>query len=252
MKYNMLRKPALGLFITGTDTEVGKTFVATTIARQLIASGHRVGVYKPVASDCVSDGRQLLSEDAFALWEAADRPLNLEAVCPQRFPLPLAPHLAARSQECEVDVELLRSGISVWADACDIILVEGAGGLMSPTSDDEFFADLAYDLGYPVVIVAPNVIGVINQSLSALITAANFRDGLNVAGIVLNDARRFDGDISMETNREQIASRSVAPVITRLRYKATGFDDHVDWFELAKTPRAGVETGSGKSKAICR
>lgn len=248
----MLKKPALGLFITGTDTEVGKTYVATTIARQLVAAGHRVGVYKPIASDCVSDGRQLLSEDAFALWESANRPLNLEAVCPQRFPLPLAPHLAARSNDQEVDLGLLRSGISVWADACDIILVEGAGGLMSPTSDEEFFADLAYDLGYPVLIVAPNVIGVINQSLSAVITAANFRDGLNLAGIILNDARRFDGDISMETNREQIASRSVAPVITRLRYRATGFDEQVDWLEIAKTPKAKIEIGSGKAKAICK
>jgi dethiobiotin synthetase len=248
----MLKKHPLGLFITGTDTEVGKTYVATTIAKQLVAAGHRVGVYKPVASDCVSDGRQLLSEDAFALWEAANRPLNMEAVCPQRFPLPLAPHLAARSSEQEVDPDLLRTGISVWTDVCDIILVEGAGGLMSPTGDDEFFADLAYDLGYPVLIVAPNVIGVINQALSALITAANFRDGLNVAGVILNDARRFDGDISMETNREQIASRSVAPVITRLRYKANGFDDQVDWLEIAKTPKATIEIGSGKARAICK
>jgi dethiobiotin synthetase len=248
----MLKKPALGLFITGTDTEVGKTYVATTIAKQLATAGHRVGVYKPVASDCVSDGKHLISEDAFALWEAAQCPLNLDAVCPQRFPTALAPHLAARRNAQEVDVELLRTGISVWTDACDIVLVEGAGGLMSPTSDDEFFADLAYEFGYPVVIVAPNVIGVINQSLSALITAANFRDGLNVAGIVLNDSRRFDGDISMDSNREQIANRTVAPVLSRLRYKASDFDDHVDWYELAKMPKAAIEVGSGKAKAICK
>ena len=130
----MLKKPPLGLFITGTDTEVGKTYVATTIAKQLVNAGHRVGVYKPVASDCVSDGKQLISEDAFALWEAANCPLHLGAVCPQRFPMALAPHLAARQQAKEVDVELLRSGISAWADVCDIILVEGAGGLMSPST----------------------------------------------------------------------------------------------------------------------
>ena len=81
----MLKKPPLGHFVTGTDTEVGKTFVASLIVKQLASAGHRVRVYKPVASDCVSDGKQLVSEDAVHLWEAAGRPLSLDAVCPQRF-----------------------------------------------------------------------------------------------------------------------------------------------------------------------
>jgi len=230
----MLKKPPFGLFITGTDTEVGKTYVATHIAKDLVASGHRVGVYKPVASECVSDGRQLVSEDAVALWEAAGHPLTLEAVCPQRFQAPLAPHLAARNEGRELDTELMRSGISAWADECDIVIVEGAGGLMSPISDDEYFADVAYDLGYPTIVVAPNSIGVINQSLSALITAACFRDGIPIAGVILNDARMFDGDVSMETNREQISSRSVSPVLTRLRYEGDEFDEQIDWMMVAQ------------------
>lgn len=222
------------MFITGTDTEVGKTYVATHIAKDLVAAGHRVGVYKPVASECVSDGRQLVSEDAVALWEAAGHPLTLEAVCPQRFQAPLAPHLAARNEGRELDTELMRSGISAWADECDIVIVEGAGGLMSPISDDEYFADVAYDLGYPTIVVAPNSIGVINQSLSALITAACFRDGIPIAGVILNDARMFDGDVSMETNREQISSRSVSPVLTRLRYEGDEFDEQIDWMMVAQ------------------
>ena len=222
------------MFITGTDTKVGKTYVATHIAKDLVAAGHRVGVYKPVASECVSDGRQLVSEDAVALWEAAGHPLTLEAVCPQRFQAPLAPHLAARNEGRELDTELMRSGISAWADECDIVIVEGAGGLMSPISDDEYFADVAYDLGYPTIVVAPNSIGVINQSLSALITAACFRDGIPIAGVILNDARMFDGDVSMETNREQISSRSVSPVLTRLRYEGDEFDEQIDWMMVAQ------------------
>lgn len=246
----MLKKPPLGLFVTGTDTEVGKTYVAAAIARSLVAAGHRVGVYKPVASDCVSDGRQLVSEDAFALWEAANQPLSLDLVCPQRFQAPLAPHLSARTEGRELDTQLLRTGISAWAEACEIIIVEGAGGLMSPISDEEYIADLAYDFGYPIVIVAPNMIGVINQALQTLITAACFRDGLNVAGVVLNDARRFDGDASMESNRGQIASRSLSPVISRLRFNGDIFDDDVDWFELAKTVKAVIEPSSGKVKSL--
>ena len=222
------------MFITGTDTEVGKTYVATHIVKDLVAAGHRVGVYKPAASECVSDGRQLVSEDAVALWEAAGHPLTLEAVCPQRFQAPLAPHLAARNEGRELDTELMRSGISAWTDECDIVIVEGAGGLMSPISDDEYFADVAYDLGYPTIVVAPNSIGVINQSLSALITAACFRDGIPIAGVILNDARMFDRDVSMETNREQISNRSVSPVLTRLRYEGDEFDEQIDWMMVAQ------------------
>lgn len=230
----MLTKPPQGLFITGTDTEVGKTYVATLIVKDLVAAGHRVGVYKPVASDCVADGPHLVSEDAVALWEAAGRPLNLEAVCPQRFQAPLAPHLAARHEGREIDSQLMREGLSRWADECDIIVVEGAGGLMSPINDDEYFADLAYDFHYPVLVVAPNFIGVINQTLQTLITASCFRDGIHVAGVILNDARLFDGDLSMESNRQQIASRARAPVLTRLRYEATEFEEEIDWMAVAK------------------
>ena len=130
----------------------------------------------------------------------------------------------------------MRNGLELWADECDIVVVEGAGGLMSPISDDEYFADLAYDFGYPTVIVAPNAIGVINQSLSALITASCFQEGVPLAGVLLNDCRSFDGDISMDSNREQIASRAMVPVISRLRYEGEKFDDPVDWMEVAKNP----------------
>jgi len=125
----MLTKPPHGLFITGVDTEVGKTWISTMIVRSLVAAGHRVGVYKPLATDCVSDGRTLVSEDALLLWEAAGRPLSLDAVCPQRFQAPLAPHLAARKEGREVDPDLARSGLSAWADKFDVVVVEGAGGI---------------------------------------------------------------------------------------------------------------------------
>ena len=230
----MTKKPPLGLFVTATNTEVGKTYVTTLIVKSLVAQGVRVGVYKPSASDCVSDGRQLISEDAVALWEAAGRPLNLDAVCPQRFRAPLAPHLAAKSEGRQLDTDLLRSGLSVWADECEIVIVEGAGGLMSPIADDEYVADVAYDFGYPLIVVAPNMLGVINQTLQTLITASCFREGLDVAGVVLNDSQVFEGDVSVESNQQEIAYRSKAPVLDRLRYNATEFSREIDWLGLAR------------------
>lgn len=229
----MINKPARGLFITGTNTEVGKTYIGTLIAKSLVAAGHRVGVYKPVASDCVMMGTQIVAEDAVALWDASGRPLELDAVCPQRFRATIAPHLAAKSEGKTINPELLRSGISAWTDHCDIVLVEGAGGLMSPIGDDEYVADLAHDLGYPLIVVASNVLGVINHTLQTLITAACYRDGLEVAGIVLNDSQSFVDDMSVDSNMTQIAERAVPPVLGRVGYEADCFPDEIDWFDLA-------------------
>lgn len=234
----MIEKPPCGLFIAGTDTGVGKTQVAAAIARQLTVQGRRVGVYKPAASGCDLRGGQLVSDDAERLWQAAGRPLSLEAVCPQRFAAPLAPHLAARAEGRQIDAVLLRKGLAVWTPRCDIVLVEGAGGLMSPLGDDEYVADLAADFGYPLVVVAANQIGVLNQTLQTLIAAAVFRDGIDVAGIVLNHPRPDDGsDPSLATNRAELARRAEPPVLAELAFAADLFDEQVDWFSLASAKR---------------
>ncbi len=221
--------PTPGLFITGTDTNVGKTYVTALIAKQLVAAGKRVGVYKPAASGCLGDE----TDDPFVLWDAAGRPATIDAVCPQRFAAPLAPHLAARAEGKEVDVELLRSGLDFWRDRSDIILVEGIGGLMSPVSDDEYVADLAYDFGFPLIVVAPNMLGVINQTLQTLITASTFRDGLDVVGIVLNDLHRArdSHDPSARSNAAELAARCIPRILATV---GEDFDRAVDWMSLAE------------------
>ena len=222
-----------GLFITGTDTEIGKTYVTALIAKALVAVGLRVGVYKPVASGCVQGESELVSEDALALWEAARRPANLTYVCPQLFAAPLAPHLAARAEGKKVDAELLREGIGFWQDCSAVVLVEGAGGLMSPISDDDYVADLAFDLGYPLIVVSPNRLGTINATLQTLITAATFREGLSVAGVVLNDVSPAADDASLVSNRSELEQHCVPPILAHVGWNATAFDEEVDWLSLA-------------------
>jgi dethiobiotin synthetase len=223
-----------GLFVAGTDTEVGKTYVASCIAAALHRQGHRVGVYKPAASGCrVGDG-QRFSDDAVALWEAAGRPRSLADVCPQQFLAPLAPPQAAREEGREVDGALLRSGLSKWLRDFDIVLVEGVGGLMSPISEEDYVADLAAEFGFPLIVVAPNVLGVINQTLQTLITAATFRDGLEIAGVVLNHVRPpSENDPSIASNRGLLEQRCVPPILAELGWEADRFDVAVDWFGLA-------------------
>jgi dethiobiotin synthetase len=229
-----LYKPVPGLFITATDTEVGKTYVTALIARELHARGHRVGVYKPAASGCVRTGGELLSLDAQTLWEAAGRPGPLDAVCPQRFSAPLAPHLAARQERRCIDPLLLRAGLEYWRACSDIILVEGVGGLMCPLGDREYVADLAYDFGFPLVIVTRNALGSINHTLLTLLAARSFRDGLPVAGLVLNNPPSPLDDPSKATNREEIRAHCRAPLLAEVARDGDGFDTAVPWLELAR------------------
>ncbi len=222
-----------GLFIAGTNTEVGKTHVAAMIARALAASGRRVGVYKPAASGCREAPEGLIAEDAVALWEAAGRPLTLEQVCPQRFLAPLAPPRAALAEGRRVDAALLRTGLEPWLASSEIVVVEGAGGLMSPLSDDDYNIDLAAELGLPLVIVAANELGVINATLQTLITARTRGPKLPIAGVVLNQAAQRPDDASLATNAEELAARCDAPLLTTVSYGASAFDQPVDWFDLA-------------------
>lgn len=222
-----------GLFITGTGTGVGKTYVAALIARALRATGRRVGVYKPVASGCEPRDGTLVSPDAVALWDAAGRPGTLWQVCPQLFAAPLAPHLAARAEGRRVDPQLLRTGIESWQATSDVVLVEGAGGLMSPVSDDDYNADLAAEFGYPLVIVAANVLGTINATLQTLIAAHHHRTGLPIAGIVLNSPQATVEDPSVASNAEELRKRCDVPLVAEVPHGGS-FDRDVDWWTLAK------------------
>lgn len=248
-----------GLFISGSDTGVGKTRVAARIAAKLTAQGLRVGVYKPVASGCRLVDGQLVSDDALELAAAAGCLDRLEQVCPQRFAAPLAPHLAAAAEGKQIDAGLLRRGAWAWQNECDILLVEGAGGLMSPVAAEEFVADLAYDLGFPVVVVVRNALGAINQTLQTLIAAAAFRGGLDVAGVVLNHTTVPGDDASLATNLVEVqkwcrayfsesgaggarAGEEDGPFPYRevpcleLRWQAVDFSASVDWRTMARRP----------------
>ena len=229
---------ARGLFITGTGTGVGKTYVGALVARALRDAGVRVGVYKPVASGCERLDGRLVSPDAFALWEAAGRPGTIEHVCPQMYAAPLAPHLAARAEGRRVDSKLLRKGFEYWRETSEVVLVEGAGGLMSPLSDEDYTADLAAELGFPLVVVAANELGVINATLQTLITAATYCDGLDVAGIVLNSASRRENDASVESNADELARRCV-PALLAVVGHGGGFNCDVDWGALGAEVRGG-------------
>lgn len=202
--------PAAGLFITGTDTGVGKTMVAMAIAAERRATGLRVGVYKPVASGVVLDG----SSDIERLWKAAGRPLTLAAVCPQAFAAPIAPVQAAIVEGKHVDELLLRDGIRPWLEAFDYVVVEGAGGLFSPLGEQSLNVDLARDLGLPLVIVDAARLGMIGRTL-ATVRAAR-AEGLEVAEIVISHVHPLVGSPDDPTSEAGIVRNGITELVRRL------------------------------------
>ena len=228
-----------GLFITGTNTGVGKTYVGAMIVRSLVAAGHRVGVYKPVESGCACEGKTLIAADARQLWKAADMPGDFSKVCPQRFEAALSPPQAAALEDQSVNPRLLRSGLNYWRDRSDIVLVEGAGGLMSPLSTEDYNADLAAYLGFPLVIVAENQLGAINATLQTLITARAVAPRLPIAGVILNVTdQRADG-VCTSQNLRELRARCDVPILAYVDFGQIDFseievNDDIDWFTLGQ------------------
>jgi dethiobiotin synthetase len=214
------RKPPK-LFFAGTDTDVGKTYVASLAARVILKHGSKIGVYKPVASGCHTNEAQLVADDAVSLWNAAGKPLSLELVCPQRFKAPLAPPQAAALEQKQVDSKKLADGIKVWEENFDFVIVEGAGGLFSPLANDMLNIDLVQQLDASVVVVAANRLGAIHQTLSTCEAAA--KRGIQPIGIVLCDPTGAADD-SANSNSKQIEKHCSVPILGTIPFNGTEQD----------------------------
>ncbi|MBE1236986.1 adenosylmethionine--8-amino-7-oxononanoate transaminase [Phaeovibrio sulfidiphilus] len=207
-----------GVIVTGTDTGVGKTLVTAALLRALatvLPEGTTLRGVKIVQTGVApEDGDR--HADA-AVYGQATAALVAPARCLppvtlHRFALPASPHLAAQSEGQTLDVESLSREIAELAASCDVLVIEGAGGLMVPLNDRETLLDLMRALDLPVVLVAPNRLGTISQTLVAADTLA--RHGLETAGIVLNrpgpgEAPEDDTAARVrDHNREAIARHS--------------------------------------------
>ena len=198
-----------GIFVTGTNTDVGKTFVATLLAKQLTANGLSVIPRKPIESGCQRNNGELLPADAIALKSAAAYDGDLADVCPYRFEPALSPVRAASMDKQKVTPEQL-------CDACKhtsedgFLLVEGAGGFYSPLAEDGLNADLAEALQLPVLLVASDRLGCINQIL--LTAEAISNRGLKLAAVVLN-TRDQQNNLDMN-NAEDLRALINAPIYT--------------------------------------
>ena len=172
-----------GVFITGTSTEVGKTFVGVAIARALTQRNIKVIPRKPIESGCLKQGAELIPQDASALKKAADYQGSLSDVCPYRFEPPISPVRAAHLANKILTTEQLVN-ICLQGSEEGFVLVEGAGGFYSPLAENGLNADLALALQLPVLLVADNKLGTLSQVLLN-VEAIQMR-GLQLTGVVLN------------------------------------------------------------------
>jgi dethiobiotin synthetase len=247
-----------GLFVVGTDTGVGKTCVASAIARSLAAEGRRVGVLKPVATGVPEgEGR---GEDAARLIAAVGGPIPPDRVTPITFAEPLAPAVAARRrgarlEQAEID-RAVDEALTWWLARADLMVIEGAGGLLTPLAEGTTVADLAIRLDYPLVVVARRGLGTLNQTLLT-VEAARSR-GLRIAGVVLNGAGPTgEGEALAEaTNAEELARRLAdgIAVLAEVPFgdaRDTPFSvlRDIDWSRRALRPRLLISTTPDRNAA---
>ena len=173
------------LFVTGTDTEIGKTYVTAGLLSALSTRGLRTIGLKPVASGCTHTEQGLVNDDAVALQTAASVPLTLDQINPHRFAEPVSPHLIAGRQRLQLDVSAVMASLQpVLTAEADWMLMEGYGGWRAPLNESERVSDLARNWGAPVLMVVGMRPGCINH---AVLTAEAIQaDGLRLAGWVAN------------------------------------------------------------------
>lgn len=193
----------IGVFIAGTDTEVGKTWVSTRLAAAARARGRQVAVCKPVAAGAELTPGGWRNDDALALIAASGSEAPYELVNPWCLPLPASPHLAARAAGRQITLEPVTTAAARLAQGADWLLVEGAGGWLAPIDDERTMADVAVALALPVVLVVGLRLGCLNH---ALLSARAIRDsGLALAGWIGN---RIDPAFALcEENVETLAGR---------------------------------------------
>ncbi|RMG41588.1 MAG: dethiobiotin synthase [Planctomycetota bacterium] len=234
------------VFVTGTDTDAGKTYVSALLVRHLRAAGHSVGAYKPVVSGAVpapagrnartgsiepTDRPPEGTDDQRERWAWPDVEILREAcgfepasepaawISLQRFREPLAPPMAARQEGRSVCLQTIRRGLQWWLERVEFLLIEGAGGLLCPLTETLTVADLAASCACPILLVARAELGTINHTLLTVAAARQRR--MSLAGIVVNQTDPNTPEALVSANVSEIERRGGVPVLAVVRYGET-------------------------------
>ena len=208
MQFSLLS--AQSYFIVGTDTGVGKTFIASRIVQQFANQGYKTVGMKPIASGCEKNAQgEWVNEDVTALTNASNVQAPLNIINPYRFQPAIAPHIAASQAGVNIEIAKISQCFSTLQQQADIVIVEGAGGFLVPINPQETLADLAVALKLPIILVVGMRLGCINHAL--LTVEAIKQRGLHLAGLVAN---QIDPQMPVfQENLESLKTRIDAPLL---------------------------------------
>ena len=202
------------VFVTGTDTGVGKTRISVALIELLKQQGLQVAGMKPIASGCEFTAEGLRNEDAVALQQYANVDLPYELINPYAFEPAIAPHIAAQQCGGNIEINHIQQNYAVIEQQVDAVVVEGAGGWLVPLNEQHTLADLAVELGLPVVLVVGIRLGCINHAL--LTVEAIRQSGLPLHGWVANQLEQnAQADAIIKTLQQRISAPclGVVPVL---------------------------------------
>jgi dethiobiotin synthetase len=198
-------------FITGTDTDVGKTFIACALIEAFAARGIRASPMKPVAAGTTNVDGVEMNADVAALIEVSGSGHELRDINPYCFAEPIAPHLAAQHEQRVIDIAVIRAAFERLKAEADTVLVEGAGGFLVPLNANQSMADIPAELGLEVILVVGMRLGVLNHALLS-VEAIRTR-GLTLAGWVANTPAAGAPMLAFDDNLATLARMIEAPFL---------------------------------------
>ena len=204
-----------GYFITGTDTGVGKTWSTVALMQYFKKQGNTVLGMKPVASGCTEIDGQLCNDDALLLQKHATNCLPYQDINPYAFALPVAPHLAAEQAGVEIEIDKIVMQYQQLKNQADVVLIEGVGGWMVPFNKEYGVADLAKQLGLPIIVVVGMRLGCINQA--QLTFAAIQQAGVKSHGWIASCVE--ENMLMLDENIQTISQSTDLPLLAVLPHK---------------------------------
>jgi dethiobiotin synthetase len=218
-------------FITGTDTEIGKTWCSAALLTKLQQQNHKVAVMKPIASGCKLTINGLRNEDALLLQSSCDLDLPYDWVNPYRFEPPIAPHLAAKQAQIQIKLDEIIKIQQQLQKVADILIIEGVGGWRVPIDDKYSLVDLVKALQAEVIVVVGLRLGCINHAL--LTTEIIQQDGCVLKGWIANT---LSEDYDVTSTLDTLKSRIQAPLLAVMPFQSKlNLDELVACFNLIFT-----------------
>jgi len=205
-----------GFFITGTDTGVGKTIISAALIKAIQTLGLKSCGMKPIETGCKqTENRKgtdsLIPSDGAFLREITGTDESIDLITPVRFENPLAPLPASEIEDKPIDLDKIKTAYRELSSRYDVIIVEGIGGLLVPIKREYFVIDLAKDFGFPIIVVSKPGLGTINHTMLTVNYA--IKEGLDVAGIIINYTRPPEKTLAEVTNPDIIRQISSVPLL---------------------------------------